>query len=85
MGQIGSDQDVRVPLSEEKVRVEKVPVVTEEVNVGRRTVSNTQNVSDQVRREELDVEGADENIRGNVDRRENKKVRDKDDPSRRIA
>lgn len=72
-GQIGSDQDIRVPLTEEKVRVEKVPVVTEEVKVGKRSVSNTQNVSDQVRREELDVEGADE------------KLRDIKDPNRKIA
>ena len=61
--EIGSDQEIRVPLSEERAQVEKVPVVREEVKVGKRTVSNTQNVSDQVRREELEVEGADENLR----------------------
>jgi len=66
-GQIGSDQDIRVPLTEEKVSVNKVPVVTEEVKVGKRTVSNTQNVSDQVRREELDVEGADQDVRKKSD------------------
>jgi uncharacterized protein (TIGR02271 family) len=70
---IGSDQEIRVPLSEEKVQVDKVPVVREEVKVGKRTVSNTQNVSDQVRREELEVEGADENLRNDKD------------PKRRIA
>jgi len=56
-GEIGSDQEIRVPLSEERVQVDKVPVVREEVNVGKRTVSNTQNVSDQVLRDELNVEG----------------------------
>jgi uncharacterized protein (TIGR02271 family) len=71
-GQIGSDKDIRVPLTEEKVRVDKVPVVTEEVKVGKRSVSNTQNVSDQVRREELDVEGADPNLRKTSD--PNKKI-----------
>jgi uncharacterized protein (TIGR02271 family) len=71
-GQIGSDQDIRVPLTEERVSVEKVPVVTEEVKVGKRTVSNTQNVTDQVRREELDVEGADQNF-------------NKSDPKKKIA
>jgi len=78
-GQIGADREIRVPLSEERVQVEKVPVVTEEVKVGKRTVSNTQNVSDQVRREELDVEGADENVRKDQNLRDNK------DPKRRIA
>jgi uncharacterized protein (TIGR02271 family) len=72
-GAIGSDQGIRVPLTEERVQVEKVPMVREEVNVGKRTVSNTQNVSDQVRREELEVEGADE------------KLRDAKDPNRKIA
>lgn len=43
------------------------------MKVGKRTVSNTQNVSDQVRREELEVEGADENLR------------DESDPNRKIA
>lgn len=70
---IGSDPEIRVPLSEERVEVEKVPVVREEVKVGKRAVSNTQNVTDQVRREELDVEGANEDLRNNKD------------PKRRIA
>ncbi len=78
-GQIGADKEIRVPLSEERVQVEKVPVVTEEVSVGKRTVSNTQNVSDQVRREELDVEGADENIR------KDQKLKETKDPKRKIA
>jgi uncharacterized protein (TIGR02271 family) len=55
-GEIGSDQEVRVPLSEERVRVGKQPVVTEEVRVGKRAVQNTENVSDKVRHEELRVE-----------------------------
>jgi uncharacterized protein (TIGR02271 family) len=59
-GTIGTESEIRVPLSEERVQVEKVPVVREEVTVGKRPVSETRNVSEQVRREELDVEGADE-------------------------
>ena len=58
-GQIGADSEIRVPLSEERVQVDKVPVVTEEVRVAKRPVSETKTVRDQVRREELDVEGAD--------------------------
>jgi uncharacterized protein (TIGR02271 family) len=55
-GDIGTDQEVRIPLSEERVRAEKQPVVTEEVRVGKRGVQSTENVSDNVRHEELRVE-----------------------------
>lgn len=65
-GEIGENNEVRVPLSEERVQVDKVPVVREEVRVGKRPVSETQNVSEQVRREELDVDGADEKVRESV-------------------
>lgn len=58
-GEIGSDKEIRVPLSEEKVTVEKKPIVTGEVHVGKRQVQDTQTVSDNVRHEEvkLDKEG----------------------------
>src|SRR5438045_1796889 len=53
-GQVGSgDKEIRVPLSEERVRIEKKPVVNEEVQVGKRQVQDTKRVSDQVRHEEL--------------------------------
>jgi uncharacterized protein (TIGR02271 family) len=52
-GEIGTDQEIRVPLSEERVRAEKQPVVTGEVRVGKRTVQNTETVSENVRHEEL--------------------------------
>ncbi len=67
--EIGSDSEIRVPLTEERVQVDKVPVVTEEVRVSKRPVSETRNVTDQVRREELDVEGADEEISADVKKR----------------
>jgi uncharacterized protein (TIGR02271 family) len=67
--EIGADSEIRVPLSEERVQVDKVPVVREEVRIGKRPVSETQTVSDQVRREELDVEGGDEKVRGSVNKR----------------
>jgi uncharacterized protein (TIGR02271 family) len=56
-GEIGTDQEIRVPLSEERARVEKKPIVTEEVRVGKRAVQNTERLSDTVRHEELRVEG----------------------------
>ncbi len=55
-GEIGTGEEIRVPLSEERVRVEKQPVVNEEVRVGKRQVQGSQQVSDQVRHEELRVD-----------------------------
>jgi uncharacterized protein (TIGR02271 family) len=55
-GEIGKDQEIRVPLSEERVRTEKQPVVTDEVRVGKRAVQRTENVADDVRHEELRVD-----------------------------
>jgi uncharacterized protein (TIGR02271 family) len=52
-GEIGTEQEIRVPLSEERVRTEKEPIVTGEVRIGKRTVQNTETVSDNVRHEEL--------------------------------
>jgi uncharacterized protein (TIGR02271 family) len=53
---IGRSQEIRVPLSEDRVRVEKVPVVTEEVRIGKREVADVARVEDDVRREELRVD-----------------------------
>jgi uncharacterized protein (TIGR02271 family) len=55
-GRIGEDEEIRVPLSEERVHVDKKPVVNEEVRVSKRQVQNTQRVSDDVSHEELRVE-----------------------------
>jgi len=55
-GEVGRDEEIRVPLSEERVRVEKQPVVNEEVRVGKRQVQSNKEVSDKVRHEELRVE-----------------------------
>lgn len=53
---IGRSQEIRVPLSEEKVRLEKQPVLREEVNVGKREVQDVAKVSGDVRHEELRVD-----------------------------
>ncbi len=56
-GQVGAgEKEIRVPLSEEQVRVEKKPVVTEEVRVGKKQVQSTKRVDDDVRHEELRTE-----------------------------
>jgi uncharacterized protein (TIGR02271 family) len=53
---IGRDQEIRVPLAEDRVRMEKVPVVKEEVLVGKRDVADVARVGEDLRREELRVE-----------------------------
>ena len=62
---IGEGEEIRVPVQEEKVRVEKEPVVKEEIDVGKRQVQETEQVSGTVRREEARVESE-----GDVERRE---------------
>jgi uncharacterized protein (TIGR02271 family) len=49
-------KEIRVPLSEEQVKVEKRPVVREEVEVAKRNVQGTKNVTDTVREEKLKVD-----------------------------
>jgi uncharacterized protein (TIGR02271 family) len=55
-GSFEGDKEIRVPVSEERVKVEKQPVVREEVSVGKRQVQDTKTVGDDVRHEELRVE-----------------------------
>jgi len=50
------DEQIRVPLSEERVNVTKDTVVTGEVEVGKRKVTDTKTVSDDVRKETVKVE-----------------------------
>jgi uncharacterized protein (TIGR02271 family) len=53
---IGEGETIRVPLSEEQVNVTKNTVVTGEVEIGKRAVTENQRVSDTVRREEARLE-----------------------------
>jgi len=55
-GDIREGQEIRIPVTEEQVRVEKVPVVKEEVTVGKRQVTETEHVAETVRKEEVKVE-----------------------------
>lgn len=55
-GDIGDDEEIRIPLMEEEVDVQKRAVVREEVSLGKRKVQETKKVSDTVRREEARVE-----------------------------
>jgi uncharacterized protein (TIGR02271 family) len=74
-GDIRPGQEIRVPVTEEQVRVEKRPVVKEEVHVGKREVTGTEQVSGTVRKEEVKVEReGDAKVRGNeADRNRPKK------------
>ena len=53
---IGEGEEIRIPVSEERVTVTKEPVVTGEVRVQKRAIQDTQQVSDTVRHEEVRVE-----------------------------
>jgi len=58
----GETEIVRIPLTEERVRVEKDTVVTEEVVVGKRSVTGTEHVTATTRKELLDVEESDRRL-----------------------
>jgi len=49
-------EEIRVPVMEEQVTVQKTPVVKEEVSVGKRVVQDTERVTGEVRKEEVRVE-----------------------------
>jgi uncharacterized protein (TIGR02271 family) len=58
-------ETIRVPVSEEQVDINKQTVVTGEVTVGKRQVQQTQQYTDTVRHEELDVDNQDNvNVQG---------------------
>jgi len=59
------DEEIRIPVKEEKVNVSKDTVVKEEVSVGKRKVQDTERVSGDVRKEELKVDRqGDVNVEG---------------------
>jgi uncharacterized protein (TIGR02271 family) len=59
-------ETIRVPVGEEQVDVNKQTVVTGEVTVGKRQVQETQQYTDTVRHEELDVDNqGNVNVQGN--------------------
>ena len=55
-GDIRTGEEIRIPVREEQVTIEKTPVVKEEVHVGKRQVQETKQVSGTVRKEEVRVE-----------------------------
>jgi uncharacterized protein (TIGR02271 family) len=68
-GPVGEDsREVRIPVSEERVRVEKKPVVNEEVRVRKEPVVETKRVDAEVKHEELRTEKEGKPIRGDKDK-----------------
>jgi len=61
-GAIHAGEEVRIPVHEEQVRMEKTPVLKEVVTVGKQQVQGTEQVTGDVRKEEVHVEQ-----KGNVD------------------
>ena len=51
-----ADDEVRVPVTEEEVVVEKRPVAKEEVRIRKDVVEDTEVVEEDVRKEEVDVD-----------------------------
>jgi uncharacterized protein (TIGR02271 family) len=56
-GDLRPGEEVRIPVREEQVHVEKKPVVKEEVRVSKRQVQDVEKVSGTVRKEEVRIEG----------------------------
>jgi len=54
------EEEIRIPLMEEEVDVQKRAVVREEIEVGKRKVQETRTVSDTVRREEARIDSDDD-------------------------
>ena len=63
-GTINEGEEIRIPLMEEEVRVEKTPVVREEVSLKKQQVQDTERVSETLRREEARIDQTgDTNVR----------------------
>lgn len=65
--QIGDDQEIRVPLMREEAVVQKQAVPREELIIRRRIVTDNKTVEADLRRERVDIDGADD-ATGNIDR-----------------
>jgi len=53
------DRTVEIPLREQEVVIEKTAIVTSEISIHKETVTDTQHVTDTVRREEAHIEATD--------------------------
>lgn len=75
---IEDDETIRVPIMEEKVEVTKKPVVSEELVIGKREVTDTEQVVESVKREEAYLDADDDRIVDDADLNRNKLRNDTD-------
>ncbi|MGV2940903.1 YsnF/AvaK domain-containing protein [Mesobacillus sp. LC4] len=61
------DETIRVPIMEEKVEVTKKPVVSEELVIGKREVTDTEQVVESVKHEEAHMEADDDRMVNEAD------------------
>ncbi|MBT2639307.1 MULTISPECIES: YsnF/AvaK domain-containing protein [unclassified Bacillus (in: firmicutes)] len=66
------DETIRVPIMEEKVEVTKKPVVSEELVIGKREVTDTEQVVESVKHEEAHLEADDDRLVNEADRDRNR-------------
>jgi uncharacterized protein (TIGR02271 family) len=66
-GVIDDGDTIRVPIMEEKVEVTKRPVVTEELVIGKREVTDTEQVVETVKREEAHLQTDNETVVNDLD------------------
>jgi uncharacterized protein (TIGR02271 family) len=55
-GKIGDNAEIRIPLSEERASFDKSTVVREQVSVGKRSIEDVNNLTGDVKHEELVME-----------------------------
>lgn len=55
-GVLGNEEEITIPITEEQIEVTKRPVVTDEVVVNKETKEETKEVTETVRKEDLDVD-----------------------------
>jgi len=60
--------DIHIPVTEERIDVTKKDVVSEEVVIGKRKVQDTETVTENVRREEVDIDHTTNSPNGKKDR-----------------
>lgn len=61
------DETIRVPLTEERVSIDKENVVSEELLIKKNRVTDTEHVSEEVRREEVDIDDSNAHRRNDLD------------------
>ena len=67
-----SEDEVRIPLKDEELVVDKRPVIKEELVVGKRTVEERDSVEADLRKEEFDIDRPTTSERGGTPRRGNR-------------